>query len=155
MNTDLMNSTLDAIRYNKFNWDQGTWVNSDGIESGTFEDEVENECNTSYCFAGYVASRDRVQLYDRMYTGEFTASEFFIPSHYDEDESDKRYTTLYHKVVTDGVVEFEVYNGPVVTARSAAIGDLNISNSVADVLFEGDNTLEHLEGVVNTLNAIR
>lgn len=153
MNLDLISETMDKINLNEFEWEQGNWVSSDRVLDGT-DVALFNECGTAYCFAGYVAARERIQLFEELYDGSYLATDRFVPNEGDP-ESDGYYTRLYKQVVRDEKVYFEEYKGTSVSARSAAIFDLNISEHVADVLFDGDNTLEHLEGVVNTLHAIR
>lgn len=153
MNLDLINETMYKIDQDEFEWHQGTWVSSDRILNGT-DIALFNECGTAYCFAGHVAARHREQLYEMSYDGAFHATERFV-SEEGDPESDGYYTDLYKRVVRDEKVFFERYKGTSVSARSAAIHDLGITEHVADVLFDGDNTFEHLEGVVNTLNAVR
>jgi hypothetical protein len=156
MEIQLLNETLDAIEWNEFHWDQGQWVSSDVVESGVSVERF-NECHTSFCFAGHVASRNRELLYENADDG-FEATEYFIA---DEDDSvtytmpsQGAYTTLYRAVKEDGVVTFEPYFGQIISARTAAILDLEISSGVASILFDGDNSLEYIRGVVNALSEV-
>jgi hypothetical protein len=60
-NKELAYRVLDDIKNKRFNWDQGTWVGGRVLDSPA----EENECGTSYCFAGRVAALSgRKQLYE-------------------------------------------------------------------------------------------
>jgi hypothetical protein len=156
VNSTLLHETLNKIEWNEFHWDQGSWVSSECVHSGVPFKEF-NECKTSFCFAGHVASRNRELLYARGWEG-FYASEFFIPEADDDEnrvkDNENAYTELYRPVKEDGVVTFERYFGKIITARTAAILDLGITNRYADVLFHSDNSLEYIRGVVDLLSNV-
>lgn len=60
-NKELAYRVLDDIENKRFNWDQGSWVRGRVLDSPA----EENECGTSYCFAGRVAAlSDRKQIYE-------------------------------------------------------------------------------------------
>lgn len=154
VNTGLLQRVTDEIRKGTFRWSQSTWVDSDPVPAGLSVNRFDNECNTSYCFAGRVASLNRELLY-RDYFGEFEVLEHLVAL--DTDDLMRTYhtdtwdETQYRAVNRDGTIVFEPYQGYVISARSAAISDLGIDNDTAYDLFDADNSIGTIQNIVDGL----
>lgn len=162
-NEDLLNSTVTAIENAEFVWNQNVWASSNRVDSRrviAFKD-LPHECGTAYCFAGWVCSLKRENLYvaDHYDGDSFRVADMFIATEEDKEmnwlpHSDED-ITLYHRAVKDdnGNVQFVPYDGMMIRADNAAEKDLEISQSQASILFEGSNNLHEIkrlvEGIIN------
>lgn len=149
VNADLLNKTVEEINNGLFRWNQSNWAESNRVPAGLSPDRFDNECGTSYCFAGRVASLKRDVLFVKnSFTGEFFVSPYFTAL-----ESDRHTFPCegFIPTVVDGKVEFKEYEGLVIFADEAAISDLGINTYAAGALFAGSNTIEMIESIVEDI----
>jgi hypothetical protein len=159
VNTGLLNETVREIKDGLFKWNQGSWADSDYVTDGLSPDEFRNACGTSYCFAGRVATRERDTLYTKHADyprDKYSVTSFVIPMDMEDEDltdghTDHEFETHYRTVVRDGKIEFEEYNGLLLDMRSAATRDLGLDYLQASSLFEGSNTLDRIEGIIDRI----
>lgn len=155
-NTERLNKTVKEIEDSKFKWEQSSWTMSRRIfshEQIAFED-LPNECGTSYCFAGRVASLKRELLFESFAESNgYVASMYFIPleGEQGDEETGPFLNFLYRAVKDQGKVTFQKYEGQVISARGAAIRDLEITGVQGDALFCEFNDLNAIKDVVDRI----
>jgi hypothetical protein len=150
VNAELLNNTVREIHEGLFNWEQGDWVGGNSVPDGLSANRFDNACNTSYCFAGRVASRERSFLFRRDFNGEFRPYSYFVALE-NEPGSVPNGGGIYTTETVNGKVRFREYTGPVIYADDAAINDLGINHHAAGVLFSGSNTIDAIEEVVENI----
>jgi hypothetical protein len=153
VNTGLLNETVKEIRDGLFKWDQGVWVSSNPMAPGLSPDGFENECGTSYCFAGRVASRKREVLYSQdPRSNRYLATAWMIALEDDSAWTEEILSSTHYRAVpVNGVVEFHEYQGRIILAEHAAVLDLGINEAAADDLFSATNDLEDIENLVTEI----
>jgi hypothetical protein len=150
VNAELLNETVVEIREGLFNWEQGDWVGGNSVPDGLSPNKFDNACNTSYCFAGRVASRERSFLFRRDLNGGFRPASYFAALD-DEPGAVSSASGIYTTETVSGKVRFRKYTGPVIYADDAAINDLGINHHAAGVLFSGSNTIYAIERIVEDI----
>lgn len=154
-NVERLRKTVEEIETDAFLWSQESWVDSDVVSplDGIKFEDLPSECGTSYCFAGRVASVSRELLFRAIGSHGYTASEYFIPVDGESGDADPGFTGLRYRAVEndEGYAAFELYEGPLVSARGAAIRDLELTGIQADELFSEHNGLRDVQRIVDLI----
>lgn len=131
INTDLLRKVLEHIKKYPATWRQMSWVSL----------PLDGGCGTAFCFAGHAAHMSGFTPHPRRVSWTYLS------------ELPEEIATAFRQWAPIHARDFELLPNSQIHISVMAEAVLGLSRNQGLLLFEGDNSLETLEAIVNNLIA--